>query len=183
MLAWTKTRTVRGLAFDIENMPGTYGPGDYTHPKVTAIGWQFLDRKRPRSVVLNRRDPDAMREDAEAFRAAWDAADFAVGHNIRRHDVKILNGLYTSLELPLLRPKRMVDTYLDQPKMQGLSRSLENLAARWGCPEKKLSLSEHDWERAYDGIPEGVALMRRRVESDVRISIWLYHELLRRELL
>lgn len=183
MQTWRKTRDLRGLVFDIENMPGTYGPGDYTHPKVTAIGCQFLDQTRQRSWCLNRRDEDSMRRGAEQFRAVWDQADFVVGHNIRRHDGKILAGLYTSLGLPLLRPKRMVDTYLDQPKMAGLSRSLENLADRWGCPIKKLHLSEFDWERAYDGVPAGVRLMRERVLSDVSINVWLYGELLERDLL
>ena len=67
--------------------------------------------------------------------------------------------------------------------MAGLSGALETLAARWGCPIQKLHLSEYDWERAYDGIPEGVALMKRRVVSDVRVNVWLYGELIERELL
>jgi hypothetical protein len=174
---------LRGLCFDIENKPGTYGPGDYTHPKVTAIGWQFLDDDEPDSLILNRRALGTMRAGARRFAAIWDRADFVMGHNIRRHDVKILNGLYTSLDLPVLPKKRMVDTYLDQPKMAGLSRSLENLADRWNCPQKKMHLSEHDWERAYDGIPAGLELMRERVETDVTINIWLYRELCRRDLL
>lgn len=164
-------------------MPGTYGPGDYTHPKVTAVGAQFLDRKRARAWCLNRREPKSMIPQAEEFRELWNQADFGIGHNARRHDMRVLDGLYTSLGLPLLERKKIVDTYLDQPKMAGLSRSLENLAARWGCPISKLHLSEYDWEQAYDGIPEAVKLMRRRVISDVRISIWLYGELLERGLL
>lgn len=182
-MQWLPSSDFRGLAFDIENMPGTYGPGDYTHPKVTAFGCQFLDRKRARAWVLNRRDPDSMRAQAEEFREMWDAADFVLGHNIRRHDRRLLDGHYTVLGLPLLAEKKMVDTYLDQPRMEGLSRSLENLAGRWASPIPKLHLTEYDWERAYDGIPEAVALMRRRVTTDVRISIWLFHELVRRGLL
>ncbi len=182
-MRWITTKHLRGLCFDIENQPGTYGPGDYTHPKVTAIGCRFLDRKHGRAWCFRRDDVPGMRKQAEQFRAVWGQADFVVGHNIRRHDRKILDGFYTTLGLPLLHRKRMVDTYLDQPKMRGLSRSLENLAARWGCPVQKLSLSEHDWERAYDGIPAGVALMRRRVLSDVEINVWLYRELVRRDLL
>lgn len=182
MWTWRTTKELRGLAFDVENKPGTYGPGDYTHPKVTAIGWQFLDEKRAHSVVLQRDNAASTVASCEVFREAWDQADFVVGHNIRRHDRKILDGLFTALGIPMLSHRRMVDTYLDQPKMEGLSRSLENLAARWGCPEKKLPLSEYDWERAYDGVPEGVSIMRKRVESDVRISIWLYRELLARGL-
>lgn len=183
MAQWRTLRSFRGLAFDIENKPGTYGPGDYTHPKVTAIGCQFLDSEDPLAWCLARDDVEGMRQAAEEFRFLWNTADFVVGHNIRRHDRKILDGLYTALDLELLEQKRMVDTYLDQPKMAGMSRSLENLAARWGCPIRKMSLSEYDWERAYDGTPEGMELMRRRVISDVQINIWLYDELTRRGLL
>jgi len=124
-----------------------------------------------------------MRSIAEEFRVVWDQADFVAGHNIRRHDIKIIDGMYTTLDLPLLERKRTVDTYLDQPKMQGFSRSLENLAARWGCPIKKMHLEEHVWEAAYDGVPWAVDVMRRRVQGDVAINLWLYHELVQRGLL
>jgi hypothetical protein len=164
-------------------MPGTYGGGDYVHPKVTAFACRWLGGERVHSWCLDRRDEEKMRRACEGFRRRWNEADFVVGHNIRRHDRKILDGLYTSLEIPLLARRKMVDTYLDQPKMAGLSRSLENLADRWGCPIRKLHLSEHDWERAYDGIPEGVALMRKRVVTDVQINAWLYQELVDRGLL
>jgi hypothetical protein len=173
----------RGLCFDIENKPGTYGPGDYTHPKVTAVACQDHDADEALAWCLDRRDTDGMRQGAEEFRILWDAADFVMGHNIRRHDKKILDGLYTSVDLPVLANKRMVDTYSDMPKMAGMSRSLENLAARWGCPEAKVSMPEHVWEKAYDGVPEYVELMRERCLSDVRINLWLYRELIDRGLL
>jgi hypothetical protein len=182
-LRTTSPTSRRGLCYDIENKPGTYGPGDYTHPKVTAVGCSYLDSEEVLAWCLDRDDREGMRQGAEEFRILWDAADFVVGHNIRRHDRKILDGLYTALDLEHLAPKRMVDTYLDQPKMAGLSRSLENLASRWGCPIQKMGLSEYDWERAYDGTPEGVELMRQRVTTDVQINIWLFHELVERGLL
>lgn len=182
-MVWRTVRRLRGLVFDIENKPGTYGPGDYTHPKVTAVGCMFLDRKRARGWAFARADEEEMRRAALAFSSEWEGADFVVGHNIRRHDRKILDGFYTALELPLLPRRRMVDTYLDMPKMEGLSRSLENLAERWGSPEPKLHVPEYAWERAYDGVPEFVKLMYERVTSDVRINAWLYYELLERGLL
>lgn len=182
-MKWRTLRAFRGLAFDIENMPGTYGPGDYTHPKLTALACQFIDGEFTFAWCFNRREPERMAEQVDEFRAAWEKADFVVGHNIRRHDMKLLDGFCVSLGIPLLPRRRMVDTYLDQPRMAGFSRSLENLAARWECPEQKIRLSEYDWERAYDGIPGAVELMRQRVISDVRISIWLYHELVKRGLL
>src|SRR5574338_1447047 len=67
---------LRGLCFDIENKPGTYGGGDYTFPKVTAIGCQFLDEEFGCAWVLNREKPSQMLDVAEQFRAEWDEADF-----------------------------------------------------------------------------------------------------------
>lgn len=171
------------LCYDIENKPGTYGPGDFTHGKVTAIAAQFIGDGEMRSWVMRRSSRAQVRRAAESFRKLWEEADIVVGHNIRRHDKKLLDGFYTTLDLPVLPRRRAIDTYLDQPKMAGLSRSLENLCARWGCPERKIHMPEHAWEFAYDGVPEYVDLMRERCESDVRINIWLYHELLRRRLL
>ena len=182
-MRWRTVRSLRGLAFDIENKPGTYGPGDYTHPKVTALGCAYVGEDEVWSWCFHRDKPRTMVAYCEEFRKLWDGADFVLGHNIRRHDRKILDGLYTALGLPLLSQRKMVDTYLDMPKMAGLSRSLENLADRWGCPIQKLHLSEFDWERAYDGVAVGVDKMRERVTTDVQISVWLYGELTRRGLL
>ena len=173
----------RILCFDIENKPGTYGGGDWTFPKVTAIAAQFLDEDRVHSWWLNRSNVENMRNVVGQFREMWDASTAVMGHNIKRHDVKILNGLMVSLGLPILEPRRMIDTYLDQPRLAGLSRSLENLAHRWNAPVEKLHMSEADWEAAYDGIPWAVEKMRHRCESDVQLNLWLYRELLRRHLL
>lgn len=180
---WVKVRELRGLTADIENKPGTYGAADYTHPKLTAIGCKFLDEDEVEAWCLPSDKPRLKRAYAQFFRDCWDRADFVIGHNFRRHDMKILDGLYTSLGLPLLTRKKIVDTYLDQPKMVGFSRSLENLAARWDCPIQKMHLSEYDWERAYDGIAVGVEKMRQRVSTDVLINEWLYKELIERKLL
>jgi len=182
-MRWRNAGAARLLCFDIENKPGTYGGGDWTFPKVTAIAAQFVDEERVYSWCLERDKPGRLRDDVEQFRGMWVDADAVMGHNIRRHDVKILNGLCVSLDLPLLPGRRMIDTYLDQPKVSGLSRSLENLAARWDAPVQKMHMSEHDWEQAYDGVPEAVEKMRLRVETDVRLNVWLFGELRRRGLL
>lgn len=184
-LRTSSPRARSGLVVDIENKPGTYGPGDYTHPKITAVGWGWVQKGHPRKPhtvgrTLQRDDPAGMVSVAEELRGIWERADFIVGHNFRRHDRKILDGWYMALGLPLLAPKRIVDTYLDQPKLQGLSRSLENQSARWGCPISKPHLEEHVWEAAYDGVPWAVDVMNRRVQADVAINRWLYLELVRR---
>lgn len=188
-LNWKTSRPLTGIVFDVENMPGTYGPGDYTHPKMTALGWApALDMGHPlhpniEGRLIIRTDKGQMRAVAEEFRQVWEEADFVVGHNIRRHDIKLIDGFYYSLDLPLLSRKRLVDTYLDQPKLEGLSRSLENLTSRWGCPIKKPHLEEHVWEAAYDGIPWAQERMHKRVMADVAINRWLYFQLVDRGLL
>jgi hypothetical protein len=166
----------RLLCVDIENKPGTYGPGDYTHGKITAIGWRFLDEHKTKSILLDRSSEKMMQFDLMIFRAIWDQADAVVGHNFRRHDVKHLDGLAMSLgEVPFAK-KRIVDTYMDLPKRVGVSFSLENCADRFGCPIQKMSMSEFAWERAYDGDPQFLPMMKKRVQTDVDINIWLYHD-------
>lgn len=181
-MQWRKEPS-RMLCFDIENKPGTYGPGDFTHPKVTAFGARLLDEEKTPVWCLRRDRPGQCQDMALEFRAMWSEADVVMGHNIRRHDIEILNGMFTSMGLPHLPPKRAVDTLRDIPKTKGFSRSLENLCSRWGCPLEKVHVPEHMWEQAYDGIPEAVELMRLRCETDVNMNIWLFHEERRRGLL
>src|SRR5690348_17068755 len=98
-MRWT-SRPVRLLCFDIENKPGTFGGHDFTFSKVTAVGAMFVDETEPRGWILNRRSKNQMKRVARDFRRLWDDAGIVVGHNIRRHDIKILNGLYATLGLP-----------------------------------------------------------------------------------
>ena len=185
-MKWVKVRDLRGLVFDVENAPSTYGGGDYVHPKITAIGCKFLDDDKIEAWCLPRDKPKLRRAYAQFFADVWEQADFVIGHYARKHDVKLLNGLYASLELPLLPKRKLIDTLLDQPKMRGFSRGLDNYShsQRYGgCPIQKLHMSEWDWEQAYDGIPAGVEKMRQRVITDVQINEWLYGVLLERGLL
>lgn len=182
-MRFVENKRLRILCWDIENKPGTYGPGDYTHGKVTAIGAQFLDESVPSAWILRRNNVKQMRQCAKEFCKSAEAADIFMGHNLRRHDIKLLNGWLVTVGLPVLAPKPVLDTYLDQPKVSGLSRSLENLCARWGCPVEKVWMPEHVWEQAYDGVPYAVEKMRERVTKDVQINIWLFHELRSRGLL
>lgn len=173
----------RILAFDIENKPGTYGPGDYTHPKVTAIACQFVGEPHLYSWCLNRRDRVGTEMQLDEFIEQWNRSTMVMGHNIRGHDIRILNGLCVSLGRPILEPRRTIDTFRDLPKTAGFSRSLENLCARWGCPVEKVHMPEHVWEEAYDGVREATDRMRLRVETDVTMNLWLYAEEKRRGLL
>lgn len=171
------------LSVDVENKPGTYGGADYTFPKITAIAWKWINYRSGRlrndaeARVLDRTDIDQMIEVAEEFREVWTEADVIVGHNFRRHDMKLIDGWFATYRLPRLPRRKIIDTYADQPRMEGLSRSLENLSGRWQCPIQKMHLGEWEWEQAYDGVPYYVDMMRRRAASDVMITEWLYQSL------
>ncbi len=182
-MKWKTAGARRILCWDIENKPGTYGPGDYTHPKVTAIAAQFLDEDRVFSWCFERDKPGRMSDDMDQFRSMWVEADAVMGHNIRRHDMRITNGMFVAAGKPPLPERVKIDTYADAIKTAGFSRSLENLCARWDCPIEKIWMPEHVWEQAYDGIPEAVERMRVRCETDVAMNLWLFHELRRRQLL
>lgn len=184
-MKWVHVRPLSGLVIDIENKPGTYGPADYTHPKITAVGWCSLDRDAVSTEgrAFSRLDVDTMLAAAEEFREAWESADRIIAHNGRRHDRKILHGWYDTLGLERLPERRMVDTFKDVPPSAGYSKSLENLAERWGCPIKKPHLAEHVWEAGYDGHPWALEIMDNRVQADVAINRWLYWELVDRGLL
>lgn len=176
-------RPLRILCFDLENKPGTYGPGDFTHGKVTALAAQFLTESEPVCWALRRARPKEMRRQALAFAKLWEQSDVVMGHYIRRHDIKLLQGMMDMLALPRLPDRRVIDTCVDMAKSAGYSKSLENQCARWGCPWEKVNMTEYDWEQAYDGIPWAVEKMKRRCTTDVRMNVWLYGEQRRRGLL
>jgi hypothetical protein len=143
---------------------------------VTAIGWCFLlDGAVVDSVLLDRSSEIAMEDALVRFRVTWETAHTILGHNLRRHDIKYLDGLAMGLGLQPLAKRTVIDTYLDLPKRKGVSFSLENAAERFGCPIQKIHMSEYAWERAYDGDPKYLPLMRERVETDVELNIWLYN--------
>lgn len=170
----------RVLCFDIENKPGTHGLGDYTHKKVTAIACQFLDETEPHVWSVHWRNKQWV---ARQFLKQWEQADAVMGHFIRKHDMRLIQGFFIMADMPPLPAKRMIDTFLDvEPKTTGYSKSLENLCARWGCPISKLHVPEHAWDAAYDGVPEYVEIMRQRAVTDVQMTIWLYNEIPKRQM-
>lgn len=169
------TRPARALCFDLENMGGAYWYDGNMTAIITAIGWKWSDEKPVRTLLLRH---DRLWEDDDGgtmtkaaaltlFVGEMSAADLVYGHNIRKHDLPMLNSHLQREQLPQLPELRTTDTLKDIPKRGGMSASLENLVSMYGIKGKKFKMSQHDWEVANELQDEGRALSRKRVASDV----------------
>jgi hypothetical protein len=182
------TRTARAVCFDLESRPSAFWWGDKTTAQITAFGWKWRDEPVAHSLVLlssgrfrhdsRTRTVSAVRA-YELFRDELTASDLCYGHNIRKFDLPLFQaGLLRNGIVPL--PElRTTDTLRDFPKRHDMSASLENLANLYLPGEEgKLHLSISDWEQANQLRPEGVALARERVMSDVLLQERLRDRLL-----
>lgn len=182
---------VRLLCFDLENRPLAYWYDGQTTSQITAFGWKWSDERKPRTMLLHPDgryevdDGDMLSDRAahERFRDLLVEAGIVYGHNIRRHDLPIMQAWLLRLELPLLPPLLTSDTCKDYPKRKDMSASLENLAATYGLPGAKFSMSQPMWEEANRLTPAGIALARKRVASDVLLQERLRDRLIELDLL
>jgi hypothetical protein len=173
------------LCFDLENRPLAYWYDGETTSQITAFGFKWADEKKVH-VALLRPDGTYAYEDKvigaekahNLFRLTLEQAALVYGHNIRRHDLPMFQAWLLRLGLPPLPRLLTSDTYKDYPRRAGLSVSLENLAAMYGLPGKKFSMSQSDWEDANRLTDSGLELARKRVASDV-----ILQERLRKKLL
>jgi hypothetical protein len=179
MATWRKLRTFRVLDFDIENRPLNYAGGDdFTFSEVTAIAWR-LGNKGPISALCLGEVP--FRTMLLGFVAAYVQADLVTGHNIIKHDLRILNGALLEEGLSPLPPKMVCDTYTHLKRKGGVSGSQENLAKMLGVRVPKQGMSQADWREANRLTPEGIDKTRRRVVGDVKQHVALRRELLKRQ--
>lgn len=179
MLRWTRAdpESGRDLCFDLENRPLAYWYDGETTSEITAFGWKWSDKKRVHSLLLcadgtfsDGTTNIPYRDAYHLFYSELTAATVAYGHNIRRHDLPMLNANLWRLQLPLLPPLRTTDTCKDVPKRGGMSVSLENLAALYDLGGKKFTMSQPAWEDANRLTPSGIELARKRVVSDVLLQ-------------
>lgn len=106
----------------------------------------------------------------EKFREVIVSAGVIYGHNIRKHDLPMLNSWLLRLQLPTLPDIRTTDTLKDIPRRGPISASLENLAALYGLKGKKYHMPQPKWEQANQLTPEGIELAQKRVVSDVLLQ-------------
>lgn len=179
MATWRKVRPLRVLDLDLENRPLNYVGDDFTFSEITAIAWKFIGEPGPIDCLCLGEVP--FRTMLLGFAAAFVQADLITGHNVRKHDLRILNGALLEEGLSPLPPKLVCDTYTDLKKKGGVSGSQENLAKMLNVKSSKVGMSQYDWREANRLTAKGIALTRRRVTADVRQHILLRKELLKRD--
>jgi hypothetical protein len=166
------------LCFDLENRPLAYWYDGNPTSEITAFGWKWSDQDKVHSLLLMSDGwfqwSNGMRVSDEfgyqLFTEALKKADIVYGHNIRRHDLPMLNAGLLRRQLPVLPSLLTSDTLTDYPKRAGMSRSLENLAAMYGLEGEKYHMSQPAWEKANRLTDDGMELARKRVVEDVLLQ-------------
>lgn len=172
-------KSLKWLGFDLEARPLSWMGGDWVTREITAIGWKFIgDKGKPHVVLLGQEMTP--REMLMRFMEFYNDADGVTGHYIRGYDLPTLNQAMLEHGLPPLPEKLSHDTKNDLLKLQGNSKSLENLAATLGVQGKKMGMSQADWREANRLLPEGVKKTAARVSSDVELQIQVRAALMER---
>jgi len=172
------TRPQRVLDWDLENRPLNYVGDDFTFSEITAIAWKFIGDKGPPTALCLGEVP--FQTMLLGFVAAFVQADIVTGHNIIKHDLRILNGALLEAGLSPLPPVMVSDTYLHLKRKGGVSGSQQELAHMLNVKSSKVGMSQSDWREANRLTPEGIAKTRKRVVGDVVQHIALRQELLAR---
>ena len=178
MAEWRKLRALRVLDFDCENQPLSYLGGDFTTPSLTAVAWQWIGERQHHVLALG---DVPLRTMLLGFVAAYVQADLVTGHNIRKHDLPLLNAMLLEQGLSPLPPKLVCDTYHDLKHRAPGFGSQATLAQMLGVKAPKIGMSTADWRAANRLTPDGIEKTRRRVVGDVRQHIALRRELLKRD--
>lgn len=179
------------LCFDLENRPLAYWWDGRATAEITAIGWKWRHETQAHALVLRR---DGMFENDHGepvpagralgvFKVLLCRAHVVYGHNIRDHDLRLFNTALLRARMGPLPALRTSDTLRDYPRRKDMSASLENLARLYGLGDGKKHMSVHDWETANRLDPDGIALTRDRVVSDVLLQEQLRDKLLELDLL
>jgi hypothetical protein len=170
-----RTTAPRILDFDCENAPLSYLGGDFTTPSITALAWHWVGRREVEVRLLPGDSVDAIVED---FAVRYAAADIVTGHNIRKHDLPLINAMLLELGHTPLHPKLVCDTYADLKRRSPGFASQATLSAMLGVKSPKIGMSTVDWREANRFTPEGVEKTRRRVVGDVKQHVALRARLL-----
>lgn len=172
----------RWVDFDSECRPISYLGSDWTTADITAIAASFVGEDEVQCFVQTKAKT-SQRKMLKWFRKLYDEADGLTGHNIRKHDLPMLNGAMMELGLPPLGPKLTCDTYADLKKRTGISASQENLGEMLRIDAPKVGMSTIKWRAANRLTPDGIELTRIRVMGDVVQHKALRQALLDRDLL
>lgn len=167
----------KALVFDIENRPLSYWYDGRPTAEVTTVSWKWLGNDGVKTELMSGVGNKTL---LSKFRPVYESAQIVVGHNIRSHDLPILNAAYLENGFDPLPPILTIDTYGDLLRYKDIPKSLEYLCELLECPFPKFHMTQHSWRQANRLHPDGLRLTRQRCEIDVRASEWCYLELIKR---
>lgn len=181
-----RERRLSVLDFDTECRPLSYLGDDRTSAEITAFAWSWVGRKPVHYLVLVSLDryetgsgvAYTAKESMNHIRMVLSIADIVTGHYCRKHDLPMINGALLERGLLPLPELLVHDTHGNLMRRKDLSASQESLAGMYGLPEPKHHMSQPEWREANRLTPEGIALTRKRVVSDV-----IQHKALRKRLI
>src|SRR5437762_1678795 len=100
-------------------------------------------------------------------------------HNGPKYDLPFLNGTLIRAGLKPLSRLLVTDTYAHLPKSgAAFSASLGNMTKRFDVKHQKGSMSEAEWDLAYQGDEKALVKLRRYNIGDVNATIALRERLL-----
>ena len=172
------TRRLKILDFDTENRPGFYWYDGRTTDMLMTIAWGWMDEKEVHwDTIRSDVEEGLIPLPLERFTEALSHADVVTGHNIKRHDVPLLNAHCDREGLPRLEWPLIVDTMDFMQKTKGVSRSQANLSDLFRLVEDKTQVHIPTWERAATGDAVALTIVAKRCMQDVRQHRELYKEL------
>lgn len=171
----------RVLDFDTENVPGFYWYDGKTSDILHTIAWTWLGEDTVESVTTVWNPEVGLQLEQggfERFLAALTLATVVTGHNIKRHDIPLLNAHAVRHQLPPIQWPTAHDTLLMFPPMKGMPRGQEYLADLYALEERKMHVGIHLWEKASRGDREASKVVVDRCKSDVVSHAKLYSRLM-----
>jgi uncharacterized protein YprB with RNaseH-like and TPR domain len=123
--------------------------------------------------------PGFTEDELEGFIRPIRKGAMVLTHNGPKYDLPFLNGSLIRAGLKQLPRLLVTDTYAHLPKRgAAFSASLGNMTKRFEVKHQKGSMSEAEWDLAYQGDPDTLEKLRKYNVGDVMATIALRERLL-----
>ncbi len=166
-MQWRNAGDLRILDFDTESLAAGFADPEWVPQKITCCAWSWVgeDEIHVRACGFRGFFQDAPRARMmRPFLAAVREADMLTGHNIKRHDLRVINAECMRLGFDPLPPLLLQDT-MRLPPSKGFKKGQDNLSELLEVPAEKMTLSWQGWDKAYS--EEGWPMVKERCRSDV----------------
>jgi uncharacterized protein YprB with RNaseH-like and TPR domain len=170
LATWQEASRRPIFCLDVEARPGPWAGSDFTFRHMLSIAGKYTSPIGVMDYVA----PGFTPEELELIVAPLRNGAMVLTHNGPRYDLPFLNGSLIRAGLKQLPRLLVTDTYAHLPKRgQAFSASLGNMTKRFGVRHQKGSMSEYDWDLAYQGDPDALARLKKYNTGDVLATIGL----------